>query len=210
MQRRGIFSHQAAPFMNIKPTTNCPTFDLYILSPHEGIEAPPISRGFSQISLSLPQARDLAQNNRQRGYATVIVPTVYRDAKLSPSEARTIALTAFETRKAERVGDTFGDLGEGEDEGGWWLFQADNLTAQEAGMIPGLVLIRVDKLLARPLSIEESRWVDRLQVAGRQTSTSFELTDVATTADGCFVANYHGESSRACSSKDRRSRRRFS
>ena len=55
-------------------------------------------------------------------------------------------------------------------------------------MIPGLLLIRVDKLLARPLSIEESRWVDRLQVAGRQTSISFELTDVAPTADGRFVA----------------------
>lgn len=151
--------------MNTKPTTDCLTFDLYILGPYEGIADPSISQGFSDMTLPLQQSRDLARESRRRGWATVIVPTDYRHAELPLTEARKIASSAFEDWKAKRVGEDFGDLSGGEDEGGWWIFQADNLTAQDAGMIPGLFIIRVDKLLGRPLSVEESRWVDRLQVA---------------------------------------------
>ena len=45
----------------------------------------------------------------------------------------------------EKVSDTFADLGEGEDEGAYWRFSAENLTAQEQEIIPGIRSFLIDK-----------------------------------------------------------------
>jgi hypothetical protein len=151
--------------MNVQPIFESKLFDLFILGSNaeSGSKAMAKPYGFQGLSLGLQHAQDLAQSSRRQGWGTVMVPVEYRDAELSLPAARALATEAFEHHKAKFCELSFGDLDLGTDEGGWWFFVADNLTAQEAGSIPGLLIIRIDKILKRPLTPEENRWVESIQ-----------------------------------------------
>lgn len=156
--------------MKVQPTIHSDSFDLYDLGFNRNQPQEHMPFGFRGLDLDLESAQKMAHANRQQGYATVVVPTAYREANLTLAEARHIALDAFEHRKHLEPSTRFGELDSGSDEGGWWLFMADDLTAQDAGVIPGIFLVRIDKLLRRSLNLAEIRWVDILQVdssAGR-------------------------------------------
>jgi hypothetical protein len=142
-------------------------FDLYVLGrPPRFKHLEPVATGFSGLAVPLSEARALVERRRQDGIAVAVVPVHYRDQAHLPAEQATpIALEAFARYKAD-CNHSFGPLVPRADKIGWWEFCANDLTAQEQGMIPGVMRIYVDKVLARALDDEEYEWVSSLTYGG--------------------------------------------
>jgi hypothetical protein len=98
-----------------------------------------------RLDATLADARAALRHVRVAGGNGLVVPSTYRLAVVSRTDARTLAVGALRSVR-ERAPDSYSDLDDGDDEGACWLFQADNFTAQEQGVIPGVRSIRVDKL----------------------------------------------------------------
>ena len=141
-------------------------FDIYVLGRALRPDAKaPSTLGFLGLNLSAAEARAEASRQRQRGVATLVLPVPYRDiVGISLDEATSIALGEYE-RLTRTSTDKFGPLTVRRDGVGWWVFSANNISAQERGMIPGIVVIYIDKILARALTDDEIEEMNRLSFA---------------------------------------------
>jgi len=102
-------------------------------------------RSFLGLNLSLKGARSLLAVLRAGRGNALVVPTQYRLSRIDKYAAQ-----VGEERELARIRassmDEYGPLTDGNDQGAWWAFYTDNITAQAKGMIPGVLCISVDKL----------------------------------------------------------------
>jgi hypothetical protein len=98
-----------------------------------------------RLNASLADARSALRRVCEAGGNGLVVPSRYGSANVNKAGARALAVEALGSLR-ERAPDSYSDLDEGNDEGACWLFQAENFTAQEQGVIPGVRSFRIDKL----------------------------------------------------------------
>jgi len=118
-------------------------FDVYVVT--RRINAPVPEPEWIRMEGNLTEVLATLRQVRAAGGNGLVVPTRYRDWRVSRDQAQALALQAFRSIR-ESTSDIFSDLSEPEDEGACWIFSAENYTAQERGVIPGARSIRVDKL----------------------------------------------------------------
>jgi len=107
---------------------------------------------------TLEQARSYLSAIYRAGGAAVVVPSHYRVWNISAAEGSKLAHAEFARRR--NPDHVYGDLSEARDEYLWWEYIASDITAQTAGMIPGVLRIKIDKLDGHVPSKEEySSWL---------------------------------------------------
>lgn len=151
----------------VKMDTQQP-FDIYVFIPPKHAHSPaddalylPLEEGFAGLDLQLDEAKAAVTSLHRIGGNGIIVPSSYRGASIDRNSARKIAETALARIRSDS-GDEYGDLDEGSDEGAWWTFSAENLTAQSKGMVPGVRYISIDKLSGQPVDDKEKSALLRL------------------------------------------------
>jgi hypothetical protein len=93
----------------------------------------------------LAEAREVVRKARAERKVALVVPTRYRQAKLSKATAREIARASLSSLAEDEKAD-LSALSDGEDEGAFWHFSVEEFAAQARGLSPGTRRLLVDKL----------------------------------------------------------------
>jgi hypothetical protein len=100
--------------------------------------------GILYLGLPLEATRRYLTAVREAGGSGVIVPACYRIPNIDPQAGQRLAQAEFERRR--KPGRTYGDISRARDDFLWWEYRVADLEAQAAGMVPGAIVICIDKL----------------------------------------------------------------
>ncbi len=144
-------------------------YDLYIFNPFRNGQATDDgsidlerfkNRGWAGLDESLEEARKILEKLRKYQVNGYLVESRYRQPRITLEEARKIA----EKRYSELVesGRNLEPMDNGYDDIMWWIFPVEDIDAVAKGLIPGMVVIGVDKLDGHLRTHEEhNAWIKR-------------------------------------------------
>lgn len=103
--------------------------------------------GFLEVDLHQSDAISLMKALRRAGARGRIVPTAYREPRLSIEEALRIAVNSISIQEKERFpGYSFNEVKLIHDDVMWWVFSSVSEKLVEEGFIPGALHAYVDKI----------------------------------------------------------------
>jgi hypothetical protein len=114
--------------------------------------------GIMYLGLPWDEACRYARALREARGAGVLVPVIFRAARVSPDEG--FAIAQHEFARIRQPDAIYGEVGPPANAFCWWRYSFPNLTAQAADIIPGSIFIHVQKMTgAVAASDETAEWI---------------------------------------------------